>query len=200
MPYKNPADQLAYSRNRRANQTAEERAAYNKQCSDYQKKHRAERSEYQRQWIAKNRAKKVEYSIKANRAWRDRNPEKAKLRDAAQYRKHKPKRLIRVKAWREANRNLRTYYNAVRRAKRFSNGGTHTYKEWIEKVQSLEWLCFYCGAELTIEYLTKDHFIPLSKGGGDDLENVVPACNPCNCSKNAMTGSEFTRHRKITSQ
>ena len=28
-----------------------------------------------------------------------------------------------------------------------------------------------------------DHFIPISKGGTSDLENLVPACRTCNLTK-----------------
>lgn len=200
MPYKDPAKQLEYIRKRRASQTPEERAEYNKQCSEYQKEHRAERSEYQRKWIAANRTKKVAYSIKGNRKWRKNNPEEAKRRDAEQFQKHRPKRIAKVKEWRKSNQELRSHYNATRRARKFGNGGEHSYQQWIEKVISLNWLCFYCGAELTIENLSKDHFIPLSRGGGDGIDNLVPACHLCNCSKSAMTGDEFLSHRKVTNK
>lgn len=48
--------------------------------------------------------------------------------------------------------------------------------------------CAYCGNK---EVLTLDHFVPLSKKGFDCLENIVPACLRCNCSKNAFTASEW---------
>lgn len=36
--------------------------------------------------------------------------------------------------------------------------------------------CVYCGGEAT----ARDHVVPLSRGGTDGIENVVPACRPCN--------------------
>lgn len=33
------------------------------------------------------------------------------------------------------------------------------------------------------EFLTRDHVIPLSRGGGNTWENVVTACSPCNNRK-----------------
>lgn len=41
--------------------------------------------------------------------------------------------------------------------------------------------CVYCGDPAT----TVDHVIPQAKGGTDDLENLRPACLPCNTSKGA---------------
>lgn len=41
------------------------------------------------------------------------------------------------------------------------------------------WLCHYCGAEAN----EVDHVIPRVLGGGEDDENLVSACVPCNRSK-----------------
>ena len=38
--------------------------------------------------------------------------------------------------------------------------------------------CVYCGDEAN----TVDHVIPISKGGTDDLNNLVAACSRCNFS------------------
>lgn len=165
-------------------------------CRKYQKEHRAERNTYQNEWAKKNREKKRAYSAKGNRVWRAKNPLMAKKRDAENYQKRREKCIANAKAWRQSNRPLRNHYSSVRRAKKYGNGGAHTYEQWIEKLISLNWLCFYCQSELTIENVTKDHFFPLSKGGGDSLENVVPACLACNLNKNAMTGPEFIQYRK----
>ncbi|NIP78714.1 MAG: HNH endonuclease [Gemmatimonadetes bacterium] len=47
--------------------------------------------------------------------------------------------------------------------------------------------CQYCGrhrGELRgREFLTRDHVVPLSRGGGNDWGNVVAACSPCNNRK-----------------
>ncbi len=40
--------------------------------------------------------------------------------------------------------------------------------------------CAYCGS---IEGLTIDHLVPLSKRGADKIENIVPACLICNSGK-----------------
>lgn len=48
--------------------------------------------------------------------------------------------------------------------------------------------CQYCG---TTERLTADHVVPLSRGGSNDLENLVCACIPCNASKGGRTVEEW---------
>jgi hypothetical protein len=64
-------------------------------------------------------------------------------------------------------------------------------KESITSLTTAQWksckkhfnnACAYCGSE---GKLTKDHFVPVSKGGDLVVTNVVPACVSCNSSKHA---------------
>ena len=48
-------------------------------------------------------------------------------------------------------------------------------------------LCLYCGQHFHKSSLTRDHVVPLSKGGRDEWENVVCACLHCNVSKGSRT-------------
>lgn len=48
-------------------------------------------------------------------------------------------------------------------------------------------LCMYCGQQYTRSELTRDHVMPLSRGGQDTWENVVAACLPCNVRKSNRT-------------
>ena len=48
-------------------------------------------------------------------------------------------------------------------------------------------LCMYCGHEFSRPSLTRDHVLPLSKGGRDIWENVVSACFHCNSRKSNRT-------------
>lgn len=45
------------------------------------------------------------------------------------------------------------------------------------------YLCLYCGRRCTRGELTRDHVMPLSRGGHDSWENVVSACLACNLKK-----------------
>ena len=48
-------------------------------------------------------------------------------------------------------------------------------------------LCLYCGNEFSRPHLTRDHVMPLSRGGKDCWENVVSACFHCNSRKSNRT-------------
>jgi 5-methylcytosine-specific restriction endonuclease McrA len=62
--------------------------------------------------------------------------------------------------------------------------------------------CQYCGrpgAELKPrESLTRDHLVPLSRGGTNDWTNVVTACSPCNTRKGNRMPEEIGMHPLTT--
>jgi 5-methylcytosine-specific restriction endonuclease McrA len=62
--------------------------------------------------------------------------------------------------------------------------------------------CQYCGrmaSELRPrESLTRDHLIPLSRGGTNDWTNVVTACSPCNTRKASALPAEIGMHPMTT--
>lgn len=43
--------------------------------------------------------------------------------------------------------------------------------------------CAWCGCELTAETATVDHVVPLSRGGLNNRNNMVLACQPCNAKR-----------------
>lgn len=46
--------------------------------------------------------------------------------------------------------------------------------------------CCYCETTLTKENYTKDHIIPIDRGGTNDLWNIKPCCEQCNWEKDNM--------------
>jgi hypothetical protein len=48
-------------------------------------------------------------------------------------------------------------------------------------------ICLYCGERFAAHDLSRDHVIPLVKGGRDRWTNVVTACKHCNSSKGGRT-------------
>ena len=61
-----------------------------------------------------------------------------------------------------------------------------TPAEWREIKLKFHNACAYCGVpESSSVKLTRDHLIPVTKGGLHTKENIVPACQPCNARKGA---------------
>jgi hypothetical protein len=54
-----------------------------------------------------------------------------------------------------------------------------------------DFTCQYCGARGVS--LQCDHIIPVSRGGGNELDNLTTACRPCNQSKRDKTPEEWQR-------
>lgn len=52
------------------------------------------------------------------------------------------------------------------------------------------WTCQYCGT-VEADQWHCDHVYPLSRGGTNDIENLVTACRSCNSSKGAKTPEEW---------
>jgi 5-methylcytosine-specific restriction endonuclease McrA len=50
--------------------------------------------------------------------------------------------------------------------------------------------CMYCGLEHPEQELTRDHVVPMSRGGRDGWSNVVTACKRCNAHKGRRTPDE----------
>ena len=51
-------------------------------------------------------------------------------------------------------------------------------------------LCLYCGHQFPVSQLTRDHVIPVSRGGLCIWENCVTACKHCNQRKDDRTPEE----------
>lgn len=68
-----------------------------------------------------------------------------------------------------------------RRALVRNANGFHTIEEWLSLVEFYNHHCAYCGKYSN--KLTQDHIVPLSLGGTDYIDNILPACLSCNCRK-----------------
>lgn len=73
--------------------------------------------------------------------------------------------------------------------------GNYSYEDWLKLLQQHDNKCYYCGVELRNEegklMATRDHIVPLSRGGTDEISNIVPACKSCNGSKSNKLISEW---------
>ncbi len=54
-----------------------------------------------------------------------------------------------------------------------------------------QYTCGYCGRVHRTEKLSRDHIVPVSKGGPNTWTNVVTACKPCNHEKGDRSVQEW---------
>ena len=150
----------------------------------------------------------------ARERWVDRNPEKVRIHQDECNRKAMAKRTANLKqatcsicgkVFRKmgnevlcspACRKSARVWNQRRRdlSKRIS--GIHTRADFLELCAARGWKCEYCGKPLTIKTATEDHRIPIRDGGSNDIENIVPSCLSCNCSKGSLPVDVFIERRE----
>ena len=165
-------------------------------------------------WYSKNKP-----SLKGSRkAWRLENKERLQTRDAERRKKNKDKEkarhadyYLRNKAklrayhaanwlenkdklyaksteWRKKNPQKIAVLGNRRRARVAAALATLTAEQWSAILELYGNCCAYCGRT---GKMTMDHVVPISRGGGTTADNVVPACQSCNSSKNARTPEEW---------
>ena len=79
-----------------------------------------------------------------------------------------------------------------RRTRKKNATGECTPQEWADRLDEFNYCCAYClKHESQVGKLSVDHMTSLSQGGTNDIDNLVPACRPCNSSKNGKTLLEF---------
>jgi 5-methylcytosine-specific restriction endonuclease McrA len=62
--------------------------------------------------------------------------------------------------------------------------GSHTDEQWEAVKSQYNHTCLKCGKPEPEIKLTRDHVVPIIKGGTDYIDNIQPLCGVCNSSKN----------------
>jgi len=144
----------------------------------------SERRAYGREWMKRN----PEKARAAMRRWRSRHPDDHNAEVRSFYTRHREAITSRIAAYREKNPQVKRTADRNRRAREQQASGSHTTREWVASVVRFRGRCAYCGAPARLH---ADHRTPLSRGGTNSIDNILPACAPCNMSKHDRTESEY---------
>lgn len=80
-----------------------------------------------------------------------------------------------------------------RRARQYNAPGDFTYTQVMRQYQRQGYVCAYCKEHRGLP--DPEHVIPLSRGGRNDMSNLVAACRVCNSAKGDMTITEWVADR-----
>jgi len=137
------------------------------------KRHPEKARQAMRRWRARNLELKRARDRGYRRAAYLRDPEKAKAQRAAYIAKHPEVKRAREQAY---------------RARKIAAAGSFTGAEWRALLGQCGNVCAYCRGPGPLE---ADHRVPLSRGGTNFIDNLLPACRSCNGRKHKMTEDEF---------
>lgn len=119
-----------------------------------------------------------------------------------------PKRVLVIRcAWCEAEHETyqttaqycsracgRRASKARRRAKEAAAEGEYTWSQVIRLHLLAEKRCSYC--DVQVAQPEPDHVVPISRGGRNDIGNILPCCQRCNGDKGDMTLTEWADYRE----
>jgi 5-methylcytosine-specific restriction endonuclease McrA len=84
--------------------------------------------------------------------------------------------------WYKANTDKAKQYARRYYARKKGAEGSHTKSEIQGLYQQQQGKCFHCDTDISTSY-HRDHWIPLSRGGSDYIENIRLLCPVCNSRK-----------------
>lgn len=141
---------------------------YLETCKQYRESHKNERKQYfskyyiEHQDVFKERSKQAYENISEEG-----------LEKRRQY-IHKRRAL-------KSFKKIRSEYEVRRKVAAAALVSDMTEEQWNTTMKEFGGCCAYCGTDKNI---TRDHIVPLSKGGGYTKTNIIPCCASCNSKKN----------------
>lgn len=133
-----------------------------------------------RRWLENNREKSRTYQRTYARERYRARPEFYRRKQAKWRNKNRDAYNAFMRKWRKAHPEVVQYHNAIRKARKRSAPGTFTLKQWLALITKYKGCCAYCGKR---RKLTVDHRKPIVSGGSNYINNILPACAPCNSKK-----------------
>lgn len=140
-------------------------------------------------WNAENKDRLTEYA----RRYRNKHREYYRAYRRQHYRVNEAKpevrelRRARMRRMYTANPEAAHERGRLYRARKFGSGGQHSNFEWRAMLDWFGGKCLCCGRTDRIQ---RDHVIPISRGGGDDISNIQPLCGGIDgCNQRKFTNT-----------
>lgn len=161
----------------------------------YKEKHLGEVRERQRHYDLL----RADEKRKDRRRRLEAEPEKIRAQKRRWIEKNPDKQRRSVQEWGRNNREKTREATQRRRSQKRHLKSTFTERNWHFALNYFHGVCAFCRnpPSLFDKYPTlhREHFIPQSKGGEYTPDNILPACQHCNCSKNDSDPIEWLLKR-----
>lgn len=174
-------------------------------CSSlYREKNRAKAAKAAREWRKNNPQRQLDMSRAAYKKNREREIERRRKR----YRENIESERAVSKAWRQKNKDIiyiknrryvsenieanRAYWRNSSAKRRAAMSRGMTSRELSSWTDAQEKTCFWCGIDVRKGFHV-DHYIPLSRGGLHEADNLRISCRSCNCRKHNKMPDEFLK-------
>lgn len=84
---------------------------------------------------------------------------------------------------------------ARRRGREHGAHGTYTWAQVVKLWASFNRCCAYCRVPTQLNDIQPEHVVALSRGGANNIGNMLPSCMPCNADKRDLSLAEWERDR-----
>lgn len=74
-----------------------------------------------------------------------------------------------------------------RRGAEHGSTGVYTWAEIVRLWLTFDKACAYCRVDTPLDDIQAEHVEPISRGGANNLTNLLPSCGPCNSDKRDLS-------------
>jgi len=93
-------------------------------------------------------------------------------------------------------RCLDRFKKAARRGREHNAYGTYSWAELAKLWKTFEKCCAYCRRPTPLDKIQAEHVVALSRGGANNLTNLLPSCSACNSDKRDLALSDWALDRE----
>jgi 5-methylcytosine-specific restriction endonuclease McrA len=176
-------------------------AAHQEEVRAYKRQYYADHKEQVSEYEKRYRKDHQEQASRRYRKYREAHTEELAAKQRIYSASHLSARLLSIKKYNQTERGILVQRAGShnRRARKWNAPGSHTTEELQQQLKRQKGKCYYCHVKLGKGRNSwhADHLVPLSRGGSNDIHNLVIACPQCNCKKHDKLPHEWAEGGRL---